>query len=384
MSKYERYWEAVTAAAAADYFPANARGAKGAIPGFVLAPAVAFAGGNQGGGLLQTDPGTQPIIPSNIGTLGAGVPGAPFATGGGLSTGAGGANDWTKVVTALVVRNTLDTLRNEAVFAQAGNMYLSAKHVPGTNAFVYTGFADLTPAVELLEGVPPETEKMLFDTFSFTGKQVGKTTAMTDLAEVFSPFDLYAKASEKLAWNAVDYVETTLAALLNTAPVLTLSATGYAQGVVEAVTKMKRRNVPKFSDGTYHAFITPEGASLLMTQVGELGWTDTAKYASPKALLNGEIGTFRGVRFIETNRLNAGTAEIVIFGPEAYVAGDYQTIEAYRVGRGGDHADPLAQRAIMGWKGMMGYSLIAFDGTPAMGPATNVQGYRAYRATLAP
>ena len=165
---------------------------------------VAFAGGNQGGGLLQTDPGTQPIIPSNAGTLGAGVPGAAFSASG-LSTGAAGANDWTKIVTSLVVRNTIDTLRNEAVFAQEGNQPCTRHTSPGTNQFVYTGFADLGPAVELLEGVPPETEKMLFDTFSFAGKQIGKTTAMTDLAEIFCPFDLYSKASEKLAWNAVDY-----------------------------------------------------------------------------------------------------------------------------------------------------------------------------------
>jgi len=339
---------------------------------------MALTGGNQGGGLLQTDPGSQPIIPSNAGTLGAGVPGTAFATGGGLNA------DFAKVVTALVVRNTIDTLRNKAVFAQAGNQPLTASHVPGTNAFVYTGCADLTAAVELLEGVPPETEKMLFDTFSFTGKQVGKTTAITDLAEIFSPFDLYAKASEKLAWNAVDYVEATLGALLLTAPTLTIAATGYAQGIVEAVTKAKRANVPTFDDGFYHAFIAPETSALVMTQVGELGWTDTKKYADQSAIMNGEIGSFRGVRFIETNRLPNTPAQIIIFGPEAYVAGDYSTIEAYRVGRGGDHADPLAQRAIMGWKGMMGYALTAFDGSPAMGPATNLTGTRAYKAVLAP
>jgi N4-gp56 family major capsid protein len=343
-----------------------------------------LTGGNQGGGLVQTTAGNEPIIVSNAGTLGAGVPGVAFTDAARVA--AYGLNaDFAKVVTALVVRNTLDTLRNDAVFAQEGNMYLRASHVPGTNQFVYTGFADLTAAVELLEGVPPETEKMLFDTFAFGGKQVGKTTAITDLAEIFSPFDLYAKASEKLAWNAVDYIETTLAALINTAPVLTIAATGFAQGVVELRTQLKRRLVPTFPDGTYHAFITPELSAKIMTQVGELGWTDTAKYAEPQALLNGEIGRFRGIRFMETNRLNSGaTNELVAFGPEAYVAGDFQTIEAYRVGRGGDHADPLAQRAIMGWKGMTGYTLVAFDGSPAMGPAANTQGYRAYRATLAP
>ena len=347
---------------------------------------MAFIGGNQAGGTDQVAPGNQPIIPSNEGTLGAGVPGTHFP---GTVLGANGSyglnDDFAKVVTSLVVRNTLDTLRTEAVFAQEGNMYLRATHVPGTNQFVYTGFSDLGPAVPLLEGIPPETEKLLFDTFAFGGTQVGKTTAMTDLAEIFSPFDLYSKASEKLAWNAVDYVEVTLAAQINLAPSLVLTETGYAKGIVDLRTLMVRRNVPKFPDQTYHAFVTPETAAAIMTETGELGWTDTKKYANPNDLLNGEVGTFRGIRFIETNRINDGaTDEIVAFGPEAYVIGDFQTIEAYRVGRGGDHADPLAQRAIMGWKGMMGTTLVTFDGSPAMGPALNTQGVRAYKAVLTP
>jgi N4-gp56 family major capsid protein len=359
------------------YNPANARGAKGVVDGYVLAPH-AFTGGNQGGGLVQTGPGTQPIIVSNEGTLGAGVPGAAFATGGGLNA------DFAKIVTALVVRNTIETLRDKAVFAQAGNQPLMATHVVGTNQFVYTGFADLTDAVELLEGVPPETEKMLFDTFSFTGKQVGKTTAITDLAEIFSPFDLYAKASEKLAWNAVNYVEKTLGALIASVPAIpgAALATGAAQGVIDLVTRAKRIDVPQFSDGTYHAFVSPETASIIMAQTGELGWTDAKKYQNPSDLMNGEIGTFRGVRFIETNRIAATPSVVYLFGPESYVCGDWQTVSAYRVARGGDHADPLAQRAIMGWKAMMGFSLVAFDGTPVMGPVNNLGAAKAFKGTL--
>ena len=327
---------------------------------------------------------TEPIWPSNAGTLGAGAPGVVFTDAARAATYGLNA-DFAKIVTALVVRNTIENLRDEAVFAQEGNMYLKASHVPGTNQFVYTGFADLGDAVELLEGVPPDTEKMLFDTFAFGGKQVGKTTAITDLAEIFSPFDLYAKASEKLAWNAIEYIEDTLAALINGAPTLTISATGFAAGIIEAVTDLKRRDVPRFPDRSYHAFVTPETASKIMAETGELGWTDTNKYANTSAILNGEIGKFRGVRFMETNRLNDGSVdEIAIFGPEAYVAGDFQTLEAYRVGRGNDHADPLSQRAIMGWKGMWGFTRVAFDGTPAMGPATNAEGVRLFTATLVP
>jgi N4-gp56 family major capsid protein len=140
---------------------------------------------------------------------------------------------------------------------------------------------------------------------------------------------------------------------------------------------LKRRLVPKFPDGTYHGFISPETAAKVMTQVGELGWTDTSKYGNVDAILNGEIGRFRGVRWMETARFPTTPDQVVVFGPEAFVAGDWQTIQAYRVGAGSDHADPLAQRAIMGWKGMTGYAQVAFDGSPVMGPASNIQGYRA-------
>jgi N4-gp56 family major capsid protein len=343
-----------------------------------------LTGGNQGGGLVQTTPGTEPIIVSNAGTLAAGVAGVAFTDAARVATYGLNA-DFTKVVTGLVVANTLDTLRTKAVFAQEANQALRANHVPGTNQFIYTGFADLTPPVELLEGVPPETEKMLFDTFAFGGKQVGKTTAITDLAEIFSPFDLYAKASEKLAWNAVEYVETTLGALFNTAPSITIVATGFAAGIIEMVTKMKRLNVPTFSDGTYHAFTSPETAAKIMSETSALGWVDTIKYTNATPIMNGELGAFRGLRFIETNRINSGTPDrVVAFGPEAYVYGDFSTVQAFRQAAGGDHADPLAQRAIMGWKAMMGFTLVAFDGTPAMGPTGNTQGYRTYAATLVP
>lgn len=343
-----------------------------------------LTGGNQGGGIVQSTPGTEPIIVSNAGTLAAGVAGVAFTDA--ARTATYGLNaDFAKVVTGLVVANTLEVLRTKAVFAQEANEAIKANHVPGTNQFIYTGFADLTPPVELLEGIPPETEKMLFDTFAFGGKQVGKTTAITDLAEIFSPFDLYAKASEKLAWNAVEYVETTLGTLFNTAPSITITATGFAAGIIEAVTKLKRLNVPTFSDGLYHAFTSPETAAKIMSETGAIGWLETQKYTNSTPIMNGELGSFRGIRFIEANRLNAGTPDrVVVFGPGAYVYGDFSTLQAYRVAAGGDHADPLQQRAIMGWKCMLGFTLVAFDGTPAMGPTGNTQGYRTYGFTLVP
>jgi N4-gp56 family major capsid protein len=332
-----------------------------ALPSWYLAPH-ANAGGQ------DSATGSEPIIPSAAGTTALGTAGVAYA---------GTPNaDFANIVTALVARNVIQTLRDDGIFMQEGS-YLRASSVPGTNVMRYTAFADLAAADTLLEGVPPVSEKLAWDVFEFTGVQKGKVVAITDLAEQFSPFDLYRIAAEKIAWNAVDTAEKDIATLTQGAGVgvaVTTVASQAAQNVVAAVVALKKADVPTFPDGTYHALISPADAALVMTQTGELGWTDTMKYANGKAILNGELGTFRGVRFIESNRV--ADHKTVVFGPDFFVWGDYQTIQAYRVAPGGDHADPLAQRGLVGWKGMWGLKLVAFDGSPAMGPATNTAGAR--------
>src|SRR5512137_2878582 len=155
---------------------------------------------NTGGVTEGTSPlptGGSTTVLKTLGTAYDGTPGTDFA----------------KIVTTLVLRNTMEVLRTKAVVTQEG-AYLTAKHVPGTKSFTYTAFADLGAAEDLLEGVPPETEGLTWDTFEFTGGQKGKIVAITDLAELFSPFDLYSQAAEKIAWNIVDTAEKGAVALL--------------------------------------------------------------------------------------------------------------------------------------------------------------------------
>jgi len=339
--------------------------------------------GSSQGGMQGWDAAVnvQPIPPSLAGTTAAGVAGAVFnpnPSGGNLDA------KFAAVVSTLVIRNVIENLRSQPVISQLG-AYIRAKNVPGTRGFVYTAFADLSPAVTLLEGVPPETEKLQFDSASFFGKQKGKLVAITDLADLMSPFDLYSTAAEKVAWNAIDTLEKDIALLLGGADNgigITSAAATAVQRIVDYVTAMKIAEVPMFPDGTYHAVVSPTDAGKIMTEVGELGWTDTQKYANPQTLLNGEIGKFRGVRFIESTRV--ANDKSLLFGPDFFAWGDYQTIQAYRVAPGGDHADPLAQRGLVGWKGMWGLTTVKFAGTPAMGPATNITAERWTQADFTP
>jgi N4-gp56 family major capsid protein len=343
----------------ADYFPANVRGPKTSIPGFVFAPH-ANTGGQDAAGILA--------IPSGGTSTAAGTIGVNFA--GTLNA------DFGNIVTALVVRNIMDNLRDKAVIMQEG-AFLRATHVPGTNQLRYTAFADLGVAEDLLEGVPPQTEQLAWDIQEFTGKQKGKLVAITDLAEDFSPFELYRIAAEKIAWNAIDTAEKDAMALVQGANVgvaTVVVAGDEAASIIATVVALKKADVPTFGDGTYHALVSPADAAAIMAQTGELGWTDTMKYNASANILNNELGTFRGVRFIESNRV--ADHKSVVFGPEFVIWGDYQTVRAYRVAPGGDHADPLAQRGLVGWKGMWGLKLNEFDGTPPMGPASNIKAAR--------
>jgi N4-gp56 family major capsid protein len=343
-----------------EYRPANTRGT-GLIPGYVLAPH-ANTGGQDAAGSLPTPPGGTTTALDTVGVVYDGTPNTQFD----------------KVVTALVVRNVMENLRTKTIVMQEG-AWLRAKHVPGTKTFRYTAFADLGAAEDLLEGVPPQTEGLVWDTFEFTGAQKGKLVAITDLAELFNPFDLYRVAAEKVAWNAIDTAEGQAVALMSGAEVglgdqIVVVDDAPAANIIATVVAMKKAEVPPFPDGKYRALISPADAAFVMTETGELGWTETGKYQAGQMVLNGELGTFRGIRFIESNRVT--DHKTIVFGPGAWVWGDYQTIQAYRVAPGGDHADPLAQRGLVGWKGMWGMSLTAFDGSPAFGPATNPEAFR--------
>jgi hypothetical protein len=155
------------------------------------------------GGQDVNTTGTTPIIPGLSVT--AGTQGVAFST---LDAA------WANVITNLVQKTVLKNLRKDAVFAQPANQYLKANHVVGTNLFVYTAFGDLPAALDLLEGVPPQSIKMQWTNDSFGGKQKGNVVAITDLAEIFSPFDLWVQAADKVAWNAVEAVEDAILAAL--------------------------------------------------------------------------------------------------------------------------------------------------------------------------
>lgn len=300
-----------------------------------------------------------------------------------------------KTVTALVLRQIDENLRDASKYLQEGS-FIRADLIPGTNLVRHIAFGDMsvttnantvTPGTApwLTEGVPPTEESLTISYEEFIVSQAGRTLAITDVALAESPFNLMSVAANRIGINAAQTIDLFVGNVLHAGTARTIYAGAAVSRVTVASTHLltgalvrrvvsilKQANVAPFADGFYRAFINPMVTFDLQGDTATGGWVDVSKYAQPGNLLNGEIGRYMGVRFIETNVANnfanggvGSTVDVYstfFFGPDAFAFGDLGSIKAYMVSPGGDHYDPLAQKAIVGWKAMFGTKLIAQTG----------------------
>lgn len=128
--------------------------------------------------------------------------------------------------------------------------------------------------------------------------------------------------------------------------------------IYKAARFLKTQNAPKIN-GSYVAIIHPDVAYDLMRNEE---WIDMHKYSATTELFEGEIGKIGGVRFVETTEAKifadggSGGRDVystLFLGANAYgitelSGGGLETI-IKQLGSGGT-ADPLNQRATVGWK----------------------------------
>jgi N4-gp56 family major capsid protein len=314
---------------------------------------------------------------------------APPAGYGGPTT------NFNQTVTALVSRTIQENLRKVVRYLGAGG-FIEGNLIPGTNLVRYIAYGDLSipspllPAVQgtppwLKEGIRPDLEPLTIGYDEFGVSQAGRLVGISDVALAYSPHQLMAVAAERVGFNALQTVDNVIAATLHAGTniiwptgtandaALTTSVKLTTVELRRAVARLKAANVPTFPDGTYHAFIHPNLMFDLQDPSAAGGWIEAAKYTTPELIMSGEVGRLYGVRFIETpvgtDRGLGGVGGTVpiystfIFGPDAYAYGDLQDIRTYTVQPGGDHQDPLAQLAEVGWKAMFGAKLLTAVGT---------------------
>lgn len=309
-----------------------------------------------------------------------------------VSTGT--ANFGSTLVT-LVKKEVQQVLRNDLVWLQPG-AYLTAKLIPGskTARFVAYGDMPINDSLVTTEGLPVTPEGIPIGYQSLDVQQRMRSVRLTDVSMDESPHDLYAIAAEKVGRNAAAVADFVVASAVLASTLSTTWPNGKtarnllvgdtatpdllnAKAIRAVVARMKKRNIPTFPDGTYHAMVDPNVVSDLQSDTAVGGWIEASKYGAPGQLMTGEIGKIAGVRFIESNvGLAVSTAggvgglhniySTIFFGPDYFAFGDLQTIRSYLVPAQPDHADPAAQSALVSWKGMYGVEVMGDNVEGAM------------------
>jgi N4-gp56 family major capsid protein len=303
-----------------------------------------------------------------------------------LATTSTATTTFGSTVTNLVVAKILQNLRAGYAYGAPGN-YREEDFENGTNGtFVWTTYADqAAQTTALTEGTPPTAQELSISTESATAKQYGGTFEITDLAQLQNPHNLIAVASDHAADQAAKTIDTLIRDI-----VVAGSSVFYGSGATSRATvattsvltaslvkrmaeELGTLNVRPFPDGMYRCIIHPRQAADLQRDTSTGGFVQTFQYAKPDPLINSamQIGEYGGFRFLITSNTKvfatagASSANVyagVFFGQDAYGVGWEQRLNAYFVPAGGSLSDPLAQKAILGWKTAFAAKLLTGPG----------------------
>ena len=288
------------------------------------------------------------------------------------------------LVQELVLAKAQEELRGRLVHVMPGH-FVPGRFVKGTNTIRFARYNDLgADTTPLNEGETPVSQALSIGSDYFTATQYGNTIAVTDLAQLDSPHDLISIASERIARQAAETMDLVVKDVLAAGTNVKYAGDATSRAEVaqtdvitgalvkKMVASLKAANVPAFADGFYRCILHPYQEYDILTDTANGGWMDSTKYVDNMPLLNGEIGRYAGVRFLvssnakvfeEAGAEDANVYSAHFFGPDSYTVGDSQTLQAYFVSPGGDHSDPLAQRALAGYKMRFGAKLLDLTGS---------------------
>lgn len=228
----------------------------------------------------------------------------------------------------------------------------------------------LTP---LTEGVTPDGKSLKVTTVEAEVSQYGDYVSLSDILILAAIDNNIVEATDLLGSQAGRTLDTISREVMNAG-----TNVQYAEGQVSsrleltqehkltvkavklAVRFLKKQNASRIN-GKFFAIIHPD-CSFDITE--DEKFIEVVKYKNPERIYNGEIGEVEGVRFAETTEAKifakAGKDGIdvystLVMGANAYATtkiegGGLETI-VKQLGSAGT-ADPLNQRATVGWKAL--------------------------------
>ena len=279
-------------------------------------------------------------------------------------------------------------LRDEMYFDQFADVQATNATNPGATV-TFTIFQDLAVATTELGEAEDVTPVAMSDSqVSVVLREYGNATVTTAKLRATSFLPVDPVAANAVGYNAglsIDTIARNAAQAGSNVIYATGGATDpvsrttintddilVANDVRKAVAQLRKANVPTFG-GSYVAMIHPDVSYDFRGATDAAAWRTPANYVNPQGIYNGEIGTFEGVRFIESPRAplfadasdnagGAGTIDVygtLIMGRQALakgisLGGEYgaQPTMVY-----GTVTDLLQRFRPVGWKHFVGYGV---------------------------
>ena len=269
-------------------------------------------------------------------------------------------------------RNLLENAEPELVHDQ----WAQTRDIPknGGKKIEFRKFSQLPKMLTpLTEGVTPDGQEISVSNLEAEVRQYGGYVKVSDVLQMTAIDNVVVETTDMIGSQAGRTLDTISREVMNAG-----TNVQYAEGqvnsrsaltsdhklTVKAVKLAKRmleKQHAKKINGYYVGIIHPDIAFDLTE---DERWIEAHKYARPEELFNGEIGMIEGVRFVKTTEAKifakAGASGIdvystLILGANAYATtkvegGGLETI-IKQLGSAGT-ADPLNQRATIGWKAM--------------------------------
>lgn len=289
-----------------------------------------------------------------------------------VTTQSGGGSDLSPEMKTFYSDYLIDMASPELVHDQFGQKHPIPKNGGKTIEFRKYSPLPAIPADRVLtEGVTPDGQSLDVSTVESRVVQYGGYVTLSDMLLLTAIDNNLVQATELIASQAgrvldqvtrevinagtnVQYAE----GQVNSRSALTKDHKLTVDAVRRAVRALKNMNAQKLN-GYYWGILHPDVAYDIMS---DAKWVNVKTYSDPDGIYEGELGKIEGVRFVEATEAKkfpgAGAGSIDVYatligGANAYgvteiTGGGLQHI-AKQLGSGGT-ADPLNQRATVGWK----------------------------------
>jgi N4-gp56 family major capsid protein len=299
-------------------------------------------------------------------------------------------NTTTSIIPAEVSNFYDRTLLYRAVPLFVHTRWAQVRDIPrkaGTTVIKFRRYGNLTAATSALsEGQTPTGSQLSVTDITATVLQYGDFVTITDVLDYSSQDPVLMETAEILGDQMGDTIDQLTRDVLNAGTNVYYGGTGHtltsqvAAGEIITDTLIKKtvrllknnkaRRMTKMVNATTGYGTTPLNASYIGISHPNVsydlkaitGWVGVEKYSSTNGVMDGEIGKYDEVRFVETTnakvKTGAGASSIdvyctLVFGSDAYgttrISGEAMKNIVKPLGSAGT-ADPLDQRATSGWK----------------------------------